>query len=113
MKKLRWPILIAILALVAIAALLYTQQQPQTQSTAEQQPEVLVEPESGGIYVEGLIGALGRLNPLLDTYNSADQDVDRLLYSRLIYFDENGMAHADLADSWGISSDGLIYNFSL
>ncbi|MFZ6031617.1 MAG: ABC transporter substrate-binding protein [Chloroflexota bacterium] len=113
MKKLRWPILIAILAIAAIAVLLYTQQQPQPQSPAEPIDEVIIEPESGGIYVEGLVGALGRLNPLLDTYNSVDQDVNRLLYSRLLYFDESGLAHGELADSWGISNDGLIYNFSL
>jgi peptide/nickel transport system substrate-binding protein len=114
MKKLRLPILIAVLAVAAIAILLYTQQQPA--SPAENIPVgavPVVEPESGGVYVEGVVGALGRLNPLLDVYNRVDQDVDRLLYSRLLYFDENGLPHGDLADSWGISSDGLIYNFSL
>jgi len=112
MKKLRWPILIAFLAIVAIGVLLYTQQQP-TQETTPEEQQVIVEPESGGVYVEGLIGRMGRLNPLLDFYNLVDQDVDRLLYSRLLFFDEVGIPHGDLADSWGISSDGLTYNFSL
>jgi peptide/nickel transport system substrate-binding protein len=114
MKKLRWPILIALLAVAAIAVLLYTQQQPppvDENVPVGQNP--VVEPESGGVYVEGLVGALGRLNPLLDAYNRADQDVNRLLYSRLLRFDENGLPHGDLADSWGISSDGLTYNISL
>lgn len=112
MKKLRWPILIAVLAIIAIAVLLYTRQQP-TQNETEPINPVLMEPETGGIYVEGLVGSLGRLNPLLDAYNSADQDINRLLFSRLLSFDEHGLPHGDLINSWGISSDGLVYNFTL
>jgi peptide/nickel transport system substrate-binding protein len=107
MKKLRWPLLIALLALVAIAVLL-----------VGQQPELLpvqpvVEPATGGIYAEGLIGALMRLNPLLDQYNQPDRDVDSLIFSGLLRFDDRGFPQGDLADSWGISRDGMTYNFSI
>jgi peptide/nickel transport system substrate-binding protein len=54
-----------------------------------------------------------RLNPLLDYYNDVDRDVDRLLFSGLVRFDDRGLPQADLADSWGISRDGLVYNFSI
>ena len=106
-RKLRWPILITLLALVVIAVLLLGQQ-----------PELLpivpvVEPVTGGIYSEGLIGSMVRLNPLLDFYNSVDRDVDRLIFSGLIYFDDRGLPVGDLADSWGISQDGTVYNFSI
>jgi len=108
MKKLRWPILIVLIALVAIALLLRTQQNPILQPVP-----LPVEPAAGGIYTEALIGSLGRLNPLLDYYNPADRDIDRLLYSGLIRFDDRGVPQADLAESWGISQDGTIYNFAI
>ena len=108
MKKLRWPILLALLALVVIAALLVRQQPILLPIT-----EPVVEPASGGVYAEALIGSMMRLNPLLDYYNPADRDVDRLLFSGLVRFDDQGRPQADLADSWGISRDGRIYNFSL
>ena len=109
MKKLRWPLLIALLALVVIAALLVSQRPTVLQPIIE--PEV--EPAEGGIYAEGLVGALIRLNPLLDTNNGVDRDLDRLIYSGLLRFDDRGVPLGDLSDSWGISRDGLIYNFSL
>ncbi len=109
MKKLRWPLLIVILALAAITILLLGQQPTGTL------PAIVpvVEPTTGGIYTEGVIGSLVRLNPLLDDYNSADRDVDRLIFSGLLRFDDRGLPQGDLADSWGISRDGTVYNFSL
>jgi len=81
-----------------------------------QQPVVaplLPQPTTGGVYTEALIGAMGRLNPILDWNNPADRDVDRLIYSGLIRFDEHGLPQADLAESWGTSADGTVYNFTL
>lgn len=71
------------------------------------------EPTRGGTYVEALTGNLQRLNPVLDFYNPVDRDVDRLIFSGLIRFDERGVPQPDLAESWGISRDGMIYNFAL
>ena len=70
-------------------------------------------PTSGGVYTEALIGNMQRLNPALDYYNSADRDVDRLIFSSLIKYDDKGLAKGDLAETWGISYDGLTYNFQL
>jgi peptide/nickel transport system substrate-binding protein len=109
MKKLRWPLLIALLALVVIGALLISQRSPALEPIAEPQAE----PTEGGIYAEGLVGALTRLNPLLDSYNSADRDIDQLIFSGLLRFDDQGIPQGDLSNSWGISRDGTIYNFSL
>lgn len=107
-QKLRWPLLITLLALVAIGFLLLNQK-------PVLQPALVpvVEPASGGIYTEGLIGSFMRLNPLLDYFNPVDRDVDRLMFSGLLRFDDRGMPQGDLADSWGISKDGTVYNFSL
>jgi len=107
MKKLRWQLVIIFLTGLVVGILLYTQQ-----PTVGEQPVEPV-PTAGGIYTEGVIGSLVRLNPVLDVYNQADRDVNRLIFSSLIRFDSHGYAQADLAESWGISKDGTIYNFSL
>ena len=108
MKKLRWPLLIVVLALIAIGALLLSQPKASPPATPLE-----VKPVTGGVYTEGIVGAINRLNPLLDMYNPGDMDVDRLIFSGLIRFDEHGLPVGDLAESWGISLDGKIYNFSL
>lgn len=108
MKQLRWQILVVIITLAIVGVLLYTQQSSPVPGVVIQQ-----QPEQGGVYTEGLIGSLGRLNPLLDWNNTADRDVDRLLFSGLVRFDERGFPHAELAESWGVSQDGTIYNFTI
>lgn len=105
MKKLRWQILVVVVTLVLVGALLLSQQ-PIVQT-------ILPQPTSGGVYTEALIGSMSRLNPLLDRNNSADRDVDRLLFSGLIKFDSRGIPRPDLAESWGTSQDGTIYNVSI
>ena len=106
MKRFRWQFIILGLALVAIALLLISQQQTSPKAGG-------VQPVSGGIYSEALIGSFERLNPVLDYTNQVDRDVDRLLYSGLIKFDDRGLPQPDLAESWGVSADGKTYNFSL
>jgi peptide/nickel transport system substrate-binding protein len=105
MKKIRWQLLI-ILFTGLVVGLLLISEQPETE-------EIVPEPVQGGIYTEALIGQIQRLNPVLDIYNDVDQDIDRLLFSGLISFDSSGQPQPDLAESWGISQDGLIYNFTL
>lgn len=105
MKKLRWQILIAIIALGAVALLLFGQTQAD--------PIFDDQPTAGGVYVEGLVGTPIRFNPLLDTYNQVDRDVDNLIYSRLIRFDSWGNPQPDLAQSFGVSINGDIYNIQL
>ncbi len=70
-------------------------------------------PVSGGIYTEAILGQFLRLNPFLDIYNSSDRDVDSLIFSGLVKFDSQGLPQPDLAESWGISQDGTLFNFSL
>jgi peptide/nickel transport system substrate-binding protein len=105
MKRLRWQILVVLVTLVVVAALLLSQQPVQ--------PTILPQAAPGGVYTEALIGAMGRLNPLLDWNNPTDRDIDRLIFSGLIKFDSRGLPQPDLAESWGSSEDGTIYNFSL
>lgn len=106
MKKLRWQLLIIFLTGLVVGILLISEQPENT-------PVIAPEPEQGGVYVEALVGGFQRLNPVLGFYNSSDQDVDRLIYSSLITFKELGIPQGDLAESWFVSQDGTIYNFSL
>ncbi len=108
MKSFRWQLILLGLSLIAIALLLWSQQPTSPQAIGGG-----LQPISGGIYSEALIGRLGRLNPVLDYTNAADRDVNRLLYSGLIQFDERGLPQPDLAESWGVSADGKTYNFSI
>jgi peptide/nickel transport system substrate-binding protein len=105
MKRLRWQILVLGITLVIVALLLISQQ-PVTLP-------ILPEAAPGGVYTEALIGSMGRLNPMLDWNNPADRDVNRLLFSGLIRFDSHGLPQPDLAESWGTSADGTLYNFSI
>jgi len=106
MKRLRWQLLIVILALAAIGILLFGQQPVNVQPLER-------EPVTGGSYTEGLIGEFSRLNPVLAFYNPADRDINHLIYRSLLYFDDRGLPQPALAESWGISLDGTVYNFSL
>ena len=102
-----WQIVIVVVALAAIAVLLFSQQPTLLPVT----PEVL--PTSGGVYSEALIGSFNRLNPVLDYSNPADRDIDRLIFSSLLRFDDRGLPVNDLIESMGISQDGQNYNISL
>ncbi|MCC6147428.1 MAG: hypothetical protein IT308_07665 [Anaerolineaceae bacterium] len=106
MKKLRWQLVIIFLTGLVVGVLLISEQPGVF-------PTLAPEPVRGGVYVEGLVGNLQRLNPLLDFYNPVDRDVNRLIYSGLIRFDGRGVPQPDLAESWGFSKDGTIYNFEL
>jgi len=105
MKKLRWQILVVVATLIVVGILLVTRQPVSNPA--------LPQPASGGIYTEALVGSVGRLNPLLDLNNTVDRDVDRLIFSSLIRFDSTGAPQPDLAESWGVSADGKIYNFTI
>lgn len=106
MKKLRWQLIIIFLTGLVVGILLLGEQPGNLLPAAP-------EPARGGIYAEALVGNIQRLNPVLDYYNSVDRDVDRLIYSSLFHFDARGVPQADLVESWGISRDGKIYNFTL
>lgn len=106
MKRLRWQLIIIFLTGLVVGILLLGEQ-PVGQTLLKP------EPISGGIYTEALVGEIQRLNPVLDYYNSVDRDVDKLIFASLVSFDERGFPVPSLAESWGISQDGTIYNFTL
>ena len=105
MRKLRWQLLIAVGGIVVLLGYLLGQ----TPTIELEEPE----PISGGIYREALIGQVSRLNPILDSYNQVDRDINRLLYRGLVRFDSRGIPIPDLAESWAVSADATLYTFTL
>jgi peptide/nickel transport system substrate-binding protein len=107
MKKFRWQILILCITGLVVGALLLLERQGGFLSSITNQPV------QGGVYTEALVGSLQRLNPLIDSGNPADRDLDRLIFSGLVRFDSRGIAEGDVAKNWGVSEDGTIYNIEL
>jgi peptide/nickel transport system substrate-binding protein len=105
MQNIRWQLLIAIGGLILVVGLLIGQT-PSLQTAAPQ-------PAVGGSYAEALLGDVVRLNPILDTYNQVDRDIDRLIYSGLVRFDSRGIPQPDLAESWAVSADATLYTVTL
>jgi peptide/nickel transport system substrate-binding protein len=107
MKKFRWQILILCVTGLVVGTLLLLERQGGLLSNA------FSSPAAGGVYSEALVGSLQRLNPLIDSGNSADKDVDRLLFSGLLRFDSRGLPEGDIAKEWHVSEDGTIYTFEI
>lgn len=95
---------IAALTIVAVILLVTLSGSPKTGQEV---------PAAGGVYVEGVVGHPIYLNPLLATFNDADDDVVSLVFSGLTRLSRDGAVTPDLARSWTISPDGRIYTFTL
>lgn len=67
--------------------------------------------KSGGVYVEGVIGSISTLNPLLAA-SEPEQAVSRLLFSSLYNYDVTGALHTDLAESMTVKDD-KVYTIKL
>jgi len=103
-RTLRWQVLL-ILCGMALAGILLTY--------LALTYVVVQVPAVGGTYVEGVAGTPHYINPLLSAYNEADQDLCALVFSGLTRFNSRGEVEPDLARSWDVSIDGLIYVFHL
>ncbi|HVU75483.1 MAG TPA: ABC transporter substrate-binding protein [Candidatus Paceibacterota bacterium] len=69
-------------------------------------------PTSGGTLVEGEIGPVRFINPVL-TLSQADEDVSALVYSGLTRALPDGSIVPDLASSYTVSEDGTTYTFTM
>lgn len=72
----------------------------------------VVSPAFGGQYTEVIYGEAKYFNPIL-VKGDAEKAVSQMIYSSLIKIDENYQPIPDLASSWEISNDGLVYTFYL
>ncbi|MDD5152974.1 MAG: ABC transporter substrate-binding protein, partial [Candidatus Pacebacteria bacterium] len=73
-------------------------------------------PAHKGTLVEGVLNTPAHINPLLATSEigyEADRDLTALIYSGLLRDDGQGGFIPDLAKSYDVSPDGLIYTFTL
>ncbi len=104
MRNVRWQLLIAVGGLILIVGLLVGQT-PDTEI-------ITAQPAVGGVYIEALVGEIQRLNPILDVFNQVDRDIDRIIFSGLIRFDERGLPVADLAQ-WTVTADATLYTVTI
>ena len=74
---------------------------------------IILVPDQGGSYSEGLIGSPERVNPLYSSINDVDQDLTELIYSGLFKYNSDQELVGDLADSYEISEDQKIYTLHL
>jgi peptide/nickel transport system substrate-binding protein len=71
-----------------------------------------VVPAEGGVYTEGVSGALDNLNPLFAT-TSAERSASRLLFANLLTYDDKNDLVGELAEHWQSDSTGRIYTLQL
>lgn len=69
-------------------------------------------PIKGGELHEGTVGYARFINPLL-AFTDTDKDLVSLIYSGLLKPTPEGGLEVDLAESWAVSEDGLIYTIKL
>src|SRR3989304_4931722 len=101
----QWPLLaVLFLGVIAITALWFILANPLDSS-----------PDKDGEqhYTEAIVGYPARVNPLFAPLNNADADLASLVFSGLTRLGPDGEVLPDLAESWEISDDGLIYTFHL
>lgn len=67
----------------------------------------------GATYREGLVGRVGRLNPVFAQLNPVDRDITSLIFRGLFTTDEYGSLVLDLAKNLTISGDKLEYVLEL
>ncbi len=96
--------IVALMGIALVASLLYIQSQGLN---------TIVVPACGGTFTEAVVGMPQRFNPLLDSGNPAERDVNKLIFSGLMKFDAGGRPTPELAQSYAVSADGLTYTFVL
>lgn len=69
-------------------------------------------PTYGGSITEGIVGSPRFINPIL-ALSDADKDMTALIYSGLLKATPDGQLINDLAKSWSVDDDGLIYTFTI
>lgn len=104
MKHIRWQLLIALVGIAFLSVVL---------GYLALNTNSVERPDFGGTYTEGVAGRPNAINPIFSQYNDVDRDIASLVFNGLTRSDENGVLQPDLATSWSISPDGLIYTFTL
>jgi peptide/nickel transport system substrate-binding protein len=101
----QWPLLATLFFGVATIAVIWFIIASPLDSSSNGDPE--------SRYLEALVGAPSRVNPLFAPLNETDADLSALVFSGLTRLGPDGQVTPDLAESWDISEDGLTYTFHL
>ncbi|HZQ11034.1 MAG TPA: peptide ABC transporter substrate-binding protein [Anaerolineae bacterium] len=104
MVHIRWQAIIAVLGIIFLGTLL---------AYFAFGLSTVAQADYGGTYIEGIAGTPNIVNPLFNQFNPVDRDLSALIFNGLTRADERGVIKPDLARSWDISPDGLIYTFTL
>jgi len=111
-RHILWQALLAVLGIVLVFVVLF-----QLASTAPPQVEMVEVPAEGGTYIEGLLGYVDTINPILTPSfvqaNPVEQDLTALVFDGLLDIDQSGQILPALATDWQISKDGSVYEFHL
>lgn len=70
-------------------------------------------PKIGGTYTEGLVAYPQTINPLYAINRDVDNDLSRLIYSRLFSYDGRGLLAPDLAAGYTVSADNKEYTIKI
>lgn len=101
--------------LLAVTLMLILRQADRATSATLNEPLVAqaTAPTDLVTYREGVIGRVGRLNPLLANLNPVDADITALIFEGLTRINQFGEPVGALAKEWVISADSLEYVFTL
>lgn len=80
-----------------------------TAPTLDSAAAMPIQTPSAAVFREGLVGSLGRLNPLFAHLNPVDADISSLIFEGLFAINDYGEVVPRLAADLVISSDGLEY----
>ena len=96
-----WLIVVVALAAIVLVQSLFLSDRYQTTT-----------PSTGGSYAEGVIGEISTINPLF-AQTEPEMATSQLVYGGLLRFDSSNRLRGEIAKSFSISDDGLIYDVKL
>jgi len=107
-----WQALLALLGIVLVFVILF-----QMAPAVAPPVETVEVPVTGGTYIEGLLGYVEAINPILTPNyipaNPVEQDLTALVFDGLMKVDPSGRLLPALATDWQVSEDGSVYEFHL
>jgi peptide/nickel transport system substrate-binding protein len=121
---LRWQLLLVVAGLTLIWSLV-TAREPEPVAEPTPLPAVTlpvtresdgcsaVQPMTGGILTEGVMGAPRHPTPLLAAGNPVDELIVDLVFDGLVRLDGQAIPQPALATGWTVSEDGLTWQFTL
>lgn len=82
------------------------------QTTISAQPYRALVPAEGGVYTEGVFGALDNFNPIFAS-TPAERAASRLLFASLLTYDTKNDLVGELAEHWSVDPSGKVYTVQL